>query len=69
MGIHIGSGCTTRIYGLPEHNPAPSSLRGKRRRANMSDADSKRLSNLWTLGRISKGQSRYEKALGKGGFG
>lgn len=67
MAHRVGSGCLGREGGLPVNNPKPSTARGKRRHAARSDADKKRAENIWEGPRSTR-KSRYQKAMGIGGY-
>ena len=61
---HAGVGCTSRRDGLPDHNPTPSTERGKRRHNKRNESDKNRAERAWNTGRTIR-ESRYQKALGK----
>ena len=42
-----GIGCTVYNSGLPEHNPKPSTERGKRRLAKCNDSQRKQREAAW----------------------
>jgi hypothetical protein len=45
--IGVGSGCPVTVFTVPEHNPKPSTARGKRRYAAL-DADRRtRRERMW----------------------
>lgn len=50
----IGSGCPSAVYGLPEHNPAPSTVRGKRRHEKRNAEQKKYAENKWGQARSIK---------------
>lgn len=64
----IGVGCTSKRSGLPNHNPAPSTTRGKRRHSNRNDSQKKHAEKVWDAPRTNR-KSRYQKALGLDGYG
>lgn len=57
--------CTSRITGLPEHNPKPSTERGKRRHNNRNDARKKIAESSWNKSR-STNVSRFSYELMNG---
>ncbi len=63
---NVGTGCTTRSTGLPDHNPRPSTPRGKRRHAARSPGQQKAAEEAWSRGRTTK-ESKYQKRLNESG--
>lgn len=61
----IGRGCEPflMINQFPNHNPEPSTARGKRRHAARDDGGKKRAEAAWNKDR-SKQKSRYQERLG-----
>jgi len=57
-----GQGCLTRNDGLPDHNPTPTTKRGKRRHDARSDDQKKRAEKAWNAGR-TKQESRYQQKM------
>jgi len=53
------------ITGMPEHNPPPSTERGKRRHQNRNDADKQRAESTWSKTRSSS-ESRFQYELRTG---
>lgn len=41
------------VYGLPEHNPEPSTERGRRRHARRSEQGKNHAKSAWESGRMS----------------
>lgn len=60
-----GTGCIPPFEsGLPEHNPKPSTERGKRRHHKRNDDRKKVAEKAWNTGRSSR-PSRFQQALGR----
>ena len=45
--ISSGSGSPATVFGVPEHNPAPRTERGKRRWTKLNEAQRKQRESIW----------------------
>ena len=62
IGIIAGNGVTVTHFNLPDHNPKPSTARGKRRHSNRTDDKKKQAEAAWNRNR-SNNKSKKQKAL------
>jgi hypothetical protein len=63
----VGSGCTISVFGLPVHNPEPSTDRGRRRLAKLNNQQQENRRKSWNKNRTNR-QSRYQKMIGSLGL-
>jgi hypothetical protein len=47
-------GCICRVTTLPEHNPRPSTPKGKMRHLDRSESDRARVEQIWLQGRSNR---------------
>lgn len=57
-----GNGCVNYNIGLPEHNPQPSTERGRRRHAKRNDQQRKQAESAWNRGRSNQ-KSKLQEEL------
>lgn len=59
----VGTGCKTMNDGLPEHNPKPSTERGKRRHAKRSEDAKNAAEAAWGKGRSAFPRCRPKQGV------
>lgn len=62
MSFHSNGGCTATVFGLPPHNPEPSTERGKRRFAKLDPKQQEQRRAKYNIARSVK-ESRFQKRL------